>query len=183
MMSFAVIAGQVRAMTPEEARKVLAENDAVAVFRSMASEGEEAVKVLLAEGMDVNMHDEDGFTVLMKPVDDDAHKQALTVGILRAMATAIGSYQVDFNVFPAAENGPVSAILYKEDEKDGVTDLYYAGQMVDMWGTDIMYSSDGESFRLTSFGADKTEGNSSGEFDADIIFVDGQLVAPEGLLD
>jgi ankyrin repeat protein len=115
------------------------------------------------------------------PVDDDVHKQALTVGILRAMATGLGSYQVDFNKFPAAEHGPVSANLYTGNEEDELT-AYYAGQTVDMWETDIMYSSDGESYRLTSFGADKTEGDGSCEFDADIIFADGQLVAPAGLL-
>jgi len=116
-------------------------------------------------------------------VDDDAHKQAMTAGILRAIATALGSYLVDVNRFPAAENGPVSAILHKKDDKEGLTENYYTGQMMDLWGTDIMYSSDGETYRLTSFGADKAEGDGSGEFDADIIFANGQLIAPEGLLD
>lgn len=44
-----------------------------------------------------------------------------------------------------------------------------------------MYRSDGNTYILKSLGADKAEGDGSDEFDSDIVFKNGQFIAPKAL--
>ena len=98
---------------------------------------------------------------------------------MRAIATALGSFQVDYDHYP---NQPTEAVLSNKI----LPAPYYAGTFQDAWETGFRYVSDGKSYKLTSYGKDKKEGGGGekkyNNFDADIIFSDGKLIAPENLV-
>lgn len=95
----------------------------------------------------------------------------LTAARMRAIGTALGSYNVDYNAFPifttAVAMGP-----------DIIPRTYYAGPYTDAWGMPFKYVSAANSwwYEIKSFGKDTTEGDGSGEFDADIIYKNGELL-------
>lgn len=101
----------------------------------------------------------------------EKEKVASTKAMMRAIGTGLGSYQIDTNTFPACpeEKNFREIKLPKE---------YYSGEYEDVWGTPFKYLSDGSSFTLESYGADKTEGTGSSEFDADIIYSNGKFIVP-----
>jgi type II secretory pathway pseudopilin PulG len=103
-------------------------------------------------------------------------KRSRTIADMRAIATALGSFQVDYDHYP---NQPTEAVLSNEI----LPAPYYAGTFQDAWETSFRYVSDGKSYKLTSYGKDKKEGDGHSEFDADIIHSDGRFIAPEFLVD
>ena len=105
------------------------------------------------------------------PPEDPADTQKRTIATMRAIATAIGSYDVDWNHYPLAlEERNFSIELFENPTYE-----YYRGTVKDGWGTPFKYISDGTSYRLTSYGQDQREGDGGGEFDVDIFFQDGAL--------
>jgi hypothetical protein len=105
-------------------------------------------------------------------------KRALTAADMRAMGAALGSYQVDNNVFPI--HPEESEIWELETNSD-----YYAGTSTDAWGMPVIYVSDaaGENYILISYGKDGAPGGWESEFDADIIYMNGQFLAPYDIAD
>ena len=102
-------------------------------------------------------------------------KQKRTMADLRAIGTALGSYQVDYNFFPTtASSGP--------DDFVGSTTVgafYYQGSEKDGWGNSYYYqSSDGNGYSLWSCGKNgtkQTSGTAGKDFDEDILFLNGAL--------
>jgi hypothetical protein len=88
---------------------------------------------------------------------------------MRAIGTALGSFQVDYNTFPVEEDWVVLSdeILPKE---------YYAGTYQDAWNNWFFYASDGKNYHLVSYGKDMREGQTSSIFDNDIVYANGQFV-------
>lgn len=105
-------------------------------------------------------------------------KRSRTVADMRAMGTAFGSYQVDNNVFPIhpAETEIQELEVYPN---------YYEGATADAWGMPIVYVSDaeGQNYLLISYGQDGAPGGWEREFAPDIIYMNGQFLAPYDVAD
>lgn len=101
-------------------------------------------------------------------------KRSRTAADMRAIGTALGSFQVDENQFPIqrTEGNLSNEIL---------PGSYYEGVFSDGWQTPFRYVSDGKTYKLISYGKDKKAGKTSTEFDEDIIYADGRFIAPEYL--
>ena len=98
-------------------------------------------------------------------------KRSRTAADMRAIGTAIGSYQVDFNWYPktggAGIDFAVTTLMPAE---------YYAGSVKDGWSTTFRYtSSDGSEYTLMALGKNRTLGYYTSDFDSDIIFANGQF--------
>lgn len=109
-------------------------------------------------------------------------RQARTVGDLRGLGTAIAMYQQDYAKFPVAEDyqgiGSLEAVLM----------AYMGGyNELDGWQRSFMYTSDGDSYSLCSYGM-----NGSADlpwtlgpihyFDDDLVLSDGAFIQwPEGV--
>jgi type II secretion system protein G len=109
-------------------------------------------------------------------------KRPRTTADMRAIGTALGSYQVDSNYFPNT-----SGIKIQMSDKKGnigktlCDEEYYCGALRDSWGQPFSYISNGTSYTLTSYGKDRKPGGKS-EYGSDIIYVDGQFTAPSALV-
>jgi general secretion pathway protein G len=98
-------------------------------------------------------------------------KRSRTAADMRAIGTALGSYQVDFNKYPVQADGNfVVTTLLPGD--------YYAGSVKDGWSKTLQYVSDGSEYTLRSWGKDGTTAVAT-DFDSDIIFRNGQFTAPQ----
>ncbi len=99
-------------------------------------------------------------------------KQKRSMADLRAMGTALGSYQVDYNKYPTLT--PVTD--FEPTRVMGSNgQLYYKGSVKDGWGNGYRYlSADGESYTLCSQGKNAAVGG-TGEFDKDLAHVDGAM--------
>ncbi len=100
---------------------------------------------------------------------------------MRAFGTALGSYQVDHGYFPSSNDVKIRL----SDDKEGIGKLlcdegYYCGSLHDGWKQPYTCMSNGTSYTLTSYGKDKNPGG-KGEFASDIIYVNGQFVAPSAV--
>lgn len=106
-------------------------------------------------------------------------KRSRTVADIRAIGTALGSYQVDCNIFPVKSNGVLSDIAFKPkgNTAQGMTVDYFEGASKDAWGQSFYYSSNSQGYTLKSWGKDKNS-NQAGEFESNIIYVNGQFSAP-----
>jgi type II secretion system protein G len=109
-------------------------------------------------------------------------KRSRTVAEMRVMGTALGCYQVDHGYFPTS-NG---IKIRMSDEKEGLgkrlcDEGYYCGEFRDGWGQPFPYVSDGSFYTLTSYGKDKKP-DGKGAFNSDIIYVNGQFVAPSAVV-
>jgi len=103
-------------------------------------------------------------------------KRSRTAADMRAIGTALGSYQVDFNWYPktAGTDFAVTPLMPGE---------YFAGSVKDGWSQNFRYtSSDGSEYTLQAYGKNRLLGYTSSEFDSDIIFGNGQFRAPAGLI-
>ena len=110
-----------------------------------------------------------GVVVFRGNVDDDSYRLNETKAYMRALGTALGSYQVDHNAFPVQSSET-------DWNKNILPPEYYQGATQDNWGTPFKYWSDGKSYRLTSYGKDKAKGGSG--LDADIVFSNGEFSTP-----
>jgi type II secretion system protein G len=105
-------------------------------------------------------------------------KRSRTAADMRAIGTAVGSYQVDFNWYPktaaAGTNFEITPLMPAE---------YYAGSVKDGWSTTFRYtSSDGSEYTLESYGKNKSDGYTNTDFDSDLSFNNGQFMAPQSLI-
>jgi general secretion pathway protein G len=99
--------------------------------------------------------------------------QKRTIADMRAIGTALGSYQVDYDKVPSTYNvlWPLPELI----EADGfVPSSYYYGSLYDGWGGPYYYVSNGVSYTIVSFGKDKKPGSTE-DFTEDIRFVNGAL--------
>jgi type II secretory pathway pseudopilin PulG len=107
---------------------------------------------------------------------------AQTISEMRQLGVALGSHQVDLNYFPIcpSEKDVSEVELGKSDWAAPSWDDYYDGDFKDAWGTPFKYVStdDGQSYTLTSYGADEAKGDGGGKFDADIVYSNGMFVTP-----
>jgi hypothetical protein len=104
-----------------------------------------------------------------------------TMKAIRSAGTAVVAYGIDHDGYPGPTNGTVKASFLR----DYVEPTYIANLPAnDNWGHEILYWSDGTSFRLISHGAD---GSVDGEYDrlaqgeakeptADIVYADGRFI-------
>ncbi len=102
-------------------------------------------------------------------------KQARTKADMMAIGTALGSYQVALNAFPAQE--------FAVDLRDsGLPQDYYRGTYVDGWKRPYIYISDpaGSQYLLISYGKDGMPGVTQSQFDEDLVYMNGQFLTPEG---
>lgn len=92
-----------------------------------------------------------------------------TMRDMRAIGTALGCYQVDYNVYPIQPE-------LADFSRTTIPSVYYEGGMNDAWGNPFQYvSEDGASYTLFSYGKD---GRKGGEFpiEMDILFSSGLFV-------
>lgn len=103
-------------------------------------------------------------------------KRSRTAADMRALGTAVGSYMVDFNFFPIQAEAT-------EMRNVALPPEYYGGAYRDGWETPFIYISDesGSEYLLVSYGKDKMPGSGRSEFDADVVYMNGQFIAPEDL--
>ncbi len=96
-------------------------------------------------------------------------RRSRTIADMRTLATAIGSYMVDNNHFPIQlAEAPLSAAILPES--------YYTGTYRDGWNYPLFYVSDGETYRLMSYGRDGEPGAETGdEFELDIPNTNGMF--------
>ena len=113
----------------------------------------------------------------------DRGKQKRTMADMRSIGTSVEAYAVDTNHYPTAANiGAVETVL----------EPVYIGTLplVDGWQNAMVYqpgATAGAGYTVRSVGKDgATEGSpaggSTGDFDCDLLFVNGQFVQwPEGM--
>ena len=113
----------------------------------------------------------------------DRGKQKRTMADMRSIGTSVEAYAVDSNHYPTAANiGAVETVL----------EPVYIGTLplVDGWQNAMVFvpgATPGAGYTVRSVGKDgATEGapagGSTGDFDCDILFVNGQFVQwPEGM--
>ena len=150
-----------------------------------APEGMEQLKNTLAHPEDFQDHSveaifQNPFWKTMQNLDEfplfgnlQRAKRAKTMAEMRALGTAIMSYQVDFNFYPKQTE-------LADVQNAGLPPEYYSGAYTDGWETPIQYISDpeGSQFLLISYGKNKAVGFTSNQFDDDILFLNGEFMAP-----
>jgi general secretion pathway protein G len=99
-------------------------------------------------------------------------KRSRAISDIKAIATAIASYRA----------------AYRSDSKltlEGIVPIadllpsdYYNGATKDPWGENYLFTTGPNEFIIMSYGKDRSPGASTGEYDSDIIFKNGQFIAP-----
>lgn len=92
----------------------------------------------------------------------------ITERYLNLMGQGLEKYYADHQHLPIVSQ-PVS---WKELK---IPKQYYDGPIIDQWGNPILYSSDGRSYTLRSYGKNGILGGGVDKFD-DLVFSDGKLV-------
>jgi type II secretion system protein G len=102
-------------------------------------------------------------------------KRSRTTADMRAIGTALGSYQVDTNQFPILSAGSFSTVAGNDNY---LPSSYYEGATKDGWTNSFFYSSDGQGgYTLKSWGKDGGSAE-NGEFNSNIVYINGQFAAP-----
>jgi hypothetical protein len=101
----------------------------------------------------------------------------LMVADMRAIGTALGSYQFDTGHFPLLTQGTFREIAFQSRSADGLTRAYYEGASTDAWGRDFYYHGTHAGDTLKSFGRDQQPGGNK-ELDSDIVYINGTFRAP-----
>ena len=108
-------------------------------------------------------------------------KRSRTAADMRAIGTALGSYQVDANIYPVATDDLFSNIAFKSSLSAGLPSAYYEGSSKDGWGRDYGYSSDGQGYTLRSYGKDGSIAQDS-EFNSNVFYINGLFRGPSTLI-
>jgi len=108
-------------------------------------------------------------------------KRSRTVADMRAIGTALGSYQVDNNMFPILNAGTFSTIAFRADLSTGMTNSYFEGASKDGWGNDLYYSGNSQGYTLRSYGKDGAIAE-AGDFDSNILYINGIFAAPSSIV-
>jgi general secretion pathway protein G len=78
-------------------------------------------------------------------------KEKLVCVQMKSISQALKMYKIDYSAYPTTED--------QEAWKNFETNYFEDGKMPkDSWGGDYIYISDGETFDIISFGANKKEG-------------------------
>ena len=106
-------------------------------------------------------------------------KRSRTAADIRAIGTALGSYNVDFNQFPAATDFNSAYTILKNGK-------FYQGSKADGWGNTYIYLSDNnatavQGYTIISYAKDNKATATTSEFDSDLVYVNGGFTAPESL--
>ena len=92
---------------------------------------------------------------------------------MKQIATTLKNYRLDCNLYPTTDQG-LDALVTKPtggtDCKNYAPGGYMNKLPKDGWDKDFLYSSDGTTFEIKSYGADMKEGGK--DYDADIIVTD-----------
>ena len=97
---------------------------------------------------------------------------------------AMAEIKAIMSSFGSMRSGAKSGVTLTEMENIPIAEILpadaYNGSTKDPWGTDYLFTYRPESseFIIQSYGKDKTSGASNGDFDSDIIFRNGQFIAP-----
>ena len=98
-------------------------------------------------------------------------KVSRTMADMRVIGTVLNSYQIDYRSYPVQL---MQAVLSNEILPE------YRGSLQDAWGNEFRYvSEDGIRYEVTSYGKDGEEGKSTSAFDADILYANGEFLAPD----
>jgi general secretion pathway protein G len=92
-------------------------------------------------------------------------KQKRSMADLRALGTALGSYQVDYDEFPVKSG---------EFQIAWMGTFYYEGSTIDGWANKYYYIGDANGYTLISCGKDGTTA-AARDFDENIAFINGAL--------
>ena len=99
-------------------------------------------------------------------------KQKRTMADLRAIGTALGSYQTDYDFYPTV--AATTDFSYTQIGGATVGPTYYKGSVNDGWGNTYRYISDGNHYTLCSQG--KNTKATGSDFDADVMHMDGEMI-------
>ena len=99
-------------------------------------------------------------------------KQKRTMADLRAIGTALGSYQTDYDFYPTV--AATTDFSYIQIGGATVGPTYYKGSVNDGWGNTYRYTSTGPSYTLCSQG--KNTVATGADFNADIMHIDGAMI-------
>ena len=111
-------------------------------------------------------------------------RRSRTAADIRAIGTALGSYQVDTNLYPIQAGVAINLITFQASLDTGMTRSYYEGALKDAWGTYFYYNGDTNGYTLVSYGKNKNPGAAGGaDFDSDIIYINGTFQAPSFLVE
>ena len=99
-------------------------------------------------------------------------KQKRTMADMRAIGTALGSYQTDYDFYPTAAAGDFTVSTWK-DLATGQS--YYNGSVKDGWGSAYRYVSTGTGQNYTLCSRGKASAAAGGVFEGDIYHMDGQM--------
>ncbi|UCF67317.1 MAG: type II secretion system protein GspG [Acidobacteriota bacterium] len=116
----------------------------------------------------------------------DRGRQKRTMADMRSLGTAVEAYSVDANQYP--DVGDIGTLVDVDGNLDVWVEPLYIKKSPDDdgWGNNLNYGSDGNDYTIRSFGKDNTQntvagGGKTGDFDDDIIFVNGTFTQwPEG---
>ena len=95
-------------------------------------------------------------------------KRVITRCQIQALGTALGIFQLDFDRFPVSST-------WKNIDSELLPLEYYEGAYKDAWGEPLQYASDGETYIIISYGADRVPGEGGMMYDADIVYVTGEF--------
>jgi general secretion pathway protein G len=113
-------------------------------------------------------------------------KRSRTAADMRAIGTALGSYQVDYNYYPRKSGGTAVQLDKTADDWGiGLPKVFYQGSDADAWTTRFYYYTDatGSGYTLRSYGKDMQEGwKGTTEYGSDILFINGMFKAPAKLV-
>jgi general secretion pathway protein G len=107
--------------------------------------------------------------------------QKATMADLRSIATAVEAYKIDQGAYPRSDGWVPVAVIRPHVEPSYIRTL----PLADAWGNTLLYSSDGQRYRIASPGADGAAdapyddvvpGTTTGTFSSDIVFGDGQFL-------
>ena len=87
--------------------------------------------------------------------------------ILQAYKLQLGEYKIDCGHYPTTQQG--LSVLAEPSDKDDCANRkeFYTEKMLDPWGRENVYTSDGNTFTIMSLGADGKPGGEGD--DADIV--------------
>ncbi len=118
---------------------------------------------------------------VVAPAHIEAELQASTLRGINTVATAVEAFAIDNKRYP----GPTEGFVPVETIRKDVQPMYVTSLPTsDAWGGALLYWSDGASYRIVSYGADRVAnqplddpraGTSTLNFEGDIVFENGRF--------
>lgn len=103
---------------------------------------------------------------------DQEAKQKLQKAALRNVANSLEMYRLNNNHYPSTDQGLEALVSQPSGfpEPKNWRAVLRQSQLLDVWGNEYLYTSDGPGFELISLGADGEEGGEG--YNADITYAD-----------